>query len=289
MSDKDDAVNISPLSSSSSGSSGTRARGVSIDDHHEKGHDTQPHSTDKPNSDSEAILNADNENSPTSTESWAESAIEEDSAGDLTDIPAEVEPNLASYADEQPDQIVDAPENEAFSEDAQSEDTFDAESASGDELHTETAAEETSGYSVETDAPAEDGHISTPADQDQSIEELRQAVIDSLSESEARNKEARTVFEQFSRDVSTMMKTARDDAAILGFKLMEYAQASVHTNFELARAYSEARTIPDIFNLQAEYLKRQLELLNSHTNEVRALTSELAAKTTAELRNRPER
>jgi hypothetical protein len=115
---------------------------------------------------------------------------------------------------------------------------------------------------------------------------LRQAVLDTLAQQEAKREEATALFERISEDFSVMMATARTDAAAFSVKFMEFAQANAQSNFELARGYTNARSIPEIFNVQADYLKRQLELLNAQARELQAMTAKVAAKTTMDIQNR---
>jgi hypothetical protein len=125
-----------------------------------------------------------------------------------------------------------------------------------------------------------------PAAEEQTTEELRQAVLDTMTEHEESQKETFALFERISEDFSAMMATARNDAAVFSIKLMEFAQANAQNSFELARAYSNARSVPEIFNVQADYLQRQMELLNTQARELQALTAKVTARNTMEIQNR---
>lgn len=117
-------------------------------------------------------------------------------------------------------------------------------------------------------------------------EELREALRSTLAERNAEHEKAFALFNQMSHDLRAAMEDARDDAARVSFKLMEFAQASFHNNVELARDYAAAKTVPDLFNVQSSYIQRQLELLNSKTRELHALTNEIASKKAEKLQNR---
>lgn len=117
-------------------------------------------------------------------------------------------------------------------------------------------------------------------------EELREALRNTLAERNAEHEKAFALFNQMSHDLRAAMEDARDDAARVSFKLMEFAQASFHNNVELARDYATAKSVPDLFNVQSSYIQRQLELLNSKTQELHALTNEIASKKAEKLQNR---
>jgi hypothetical protein len=121
---------------------------------------------------------------------------------------------------------------------------------------------------------------------DPTTEELREAVRNTLAERNAEHEKAFALFNQMSHDLRAAMEDARDDAARVSFKLMEFAQASFHNNVELARDYATAKSVPDLFNVQSSYIQRQLELLNSKTQELNALTNEIASKKAEQLQNR---
>ena len=90
------------------------------------------------------------------------------------------------------------------------------------------------------------------------------------------------MFESVSIDFSGVMDDARNDAARITFKLMEFAQANFRSNVELARDYASARSIPDIVGVQTAYFKRQMELMNRQADELRKLTGEIASKKAAQ-------
>jgi hypothetical protein len=133
--------------------------------------------------------------------------------------------------------------------------------------------------------PADENAFAETAEEP-TTEQLRQAVLDTLAQQGAKREEATALFKRISEDFSAMMATARTDAAAFSLKFMEFAQATAQSNFELARGYSNARSIPDIVTVQADYLKRQLELLNAQARELQAMTAKVAAKTTMDIQNR---
>ena len=94
------------------------------------------------------------------------------------------------------------------------------------------------------------------------------------------------LFEEVSRKFAAAFEEAGEDAARVTMKLMEFAQANLENNLELAQDYTAARSVPEVFDVQAAYLKRQFELLNAQVDELRELTGEMTSKTVESLRAR---
>ena len=254
MSENDETTNMTPLSSSPSGPTGTRALSVSIG---EEGEENETPPQPREEGVTTASLNADNENTRLG-HPGDDSSGEGASSEAAPQGPEETEPEYGSTV------------SGTGSSDSAEESAADyVEDAAGS-----MAAGEEPEPAIETRY------------EDKTTEELRETVIKAMTGKEAGQNDAFALFERASRDFSAMMKTAREDAAVFGFKLMEFAQANAQSNFELARAYSQARSIPEIFNVQAEYMKRQLEILNAQAKELQALTTEIASKSKAESQGR---
>ncbi len=114
-------------------------------------------------------------------------------------------------------------------------------------------------------------------------EKLRAAVQGSIAQHEAEQKQAMAILERAaSVSFRGALDDARSDAARITFKLMEFAQANIRSNFELARDYAGARSIPEIVGVQSAYFKRQMELMNRQADELRKLTAEIATKRAAQ-------
>jgi hypothetical protein len=305
MSDDDDNTNFTPLSSSTSGSSGTRAWSVSIaDDPDNPQPDKQTPNDTEPSESSTAPMNDNEQTYPvtetdelpvTEAETYAGEASQS-FAADADEIPndqpaqyeapAEYE-EMAQFEAIEPDSALsepyDAPEPApefVAANPTGEDDDFAPDEAVTDEAATGFAPDETVTDEAATEIEPD------PALKAQTTEELRQAVLDKLALQEDQNEEAFALFERISEDFSTMLATARNDAAVFSFKLMEFAQANAQNNLELARAYSSARSLPEIFTVQADYVKRQMELLNAQARELQALTSEMTAKNAMDIPDR---
>lgn len=113
--------------------------------------------------------------------------------------------------------------------------------------------------------------------------ELRDAARQTIADNEARQEKALALFEQVSRRFTAALEEAGVDAARVTFKVMEFAQASLKNNLELAKSYTAARSVPDVFGLHAAYIARQFELLNAQAEELREITAKFALRSTAAL------
>jgi hypothetical protein len=112
-------------------------------------------------------------------------------------------------------------------------------------------------------------------------EDLRAAVEEGVSKSEAACEGALHVFEHASHTMKTALDEAGAGATMLTFKLVEFAQANTQNTLDLARDYAAVRSIPDALNVQAAYIRRQFALLTAQTEELRRLTAKLTEKTAA--------
>ncbi|WP_088343526.1 MULTISPECIES: phasin family protein [Rhodomicrobium] len=124
--------------------------------------------------------------------------------------------------------------------------------------------------------------VAVPNEPDPALtERLRAAVRETIAQNEAKQDRAYQVFGQASAHLKVALDEAGHDAARITFKLMEFAQANVRSNLEFAREYAAVRSVPDIFDLQAAYFKRQMALMNAQAEEFRKLTAEITSKSAA--------
>ena len=297
MSDPTDNGQRKPLSSSSSHASGTSARSVSV----------QPDQA--PNVMSMAAQ--DYGASP--------SAPPGDEAGSPDHPKPEAEPGDQYDADLSPETGdtfgMDRPESTGEPEPAQ-EFASSSESASGDDAEDSRSVAESQAEHAEEAAPdreiqpviaasadavanttekigafvEEAAHTAAEAMEPspEVIGTLRAAARQSIAENEARQAQTMALFEQVSRRLTAALEEAGVDAARVTFKVMEFAQASLKNNLELAKSYTAARSVPDIFGLHAAYLKRQFELLNAQAEELREITAKFALRNTASLKSQAE-
>lgn len=290
MSDPTDAGQRNPLSSSSSHASGTSARTVSV----------QPDQAPKvmsmaaqdevvtsapPSGDEAGSSDHPKFESETGNESDADISPE---TGDTAAAPAAEQPESAGGS--QPAQEFAPSSEPVFGDDAEHSQPV-AETQADDAEEAAPEPEIQPAISASVDAMAETTEKVSAFVEEAVIEPsaeaasaLRAAARQSIAENEARQAQTIVLFEQVSRRFTAALEEAGVDAARVTFKVMEFAQASLKNNLELAKSYAAARSVPDIFGLHAAYLKRQFELLNAQAEELREITAKFALRNTASLK-----
>lgn len=243
MSDQNDAPHRTPLSSSSSNPSGTQALGVTIED-------------DNREAEAAAVENTDARPEQSALPDAHQAANENERDSARQDIP----PHGASDAAEETVEPLTQP--------------------------ADTGNPQPSAWTAPAEPPLETPSVADFAPQNgadkRATEDLRAAVRATLVQNQARQEQVLAMFDQVSVDFKSALEDARNDAARITFKLMEFAQANFRNNVELARDYASARSVPEIFNVQTAYFKRQMELVNRQADELRKLTAEIASKKAAQ-------
>lgn len=283
MSDPTDAGQRNPLSSSSSHASGTSARSVSVQP-------DQAQTVMSMATQDEVAASA----PPSGDEGGSDHPKFEAEAGNefAADISPETGDAAAAPAMEQPEPAGKPLPAQEFVSSSEPGSWDDAEHSQPAEAPAE--APESEGHPAivaSVDAMAETTEKVSAFVEEAVIEPsvevvsaLRAAARQSIAENEARQAQTMVLFEQVSRRFTVALEEAGVDAARVTFKVMEFAQASLKNNLELAKSYAAARSVPDIFGLHAAYLKRQFELLNAQAEELREITAKFALRNTAALK-----
>lgn len=73
-------------------------------------------------------------------------------------------------------------------------------------------------------------------------------------------------------------------AAALNRKIIEIAQQNVTSGFDLAKSLATARTLAEIVELRATYWRKQFSALAAQAEEVRALSTKVAADIAAPIK-----
>lgn len=216
----------------------------------------------------------------------AENAVLEDAAAaaDSLDDPASIQDAEAALAAEPP--VASASEPEILAEAGSVVD--EAEKTSKTSLATEfSATEETTPAPMavlSTDnsmaaSPLEEATTATEPMEEPMNEFGMNTIRESAAQSEAAYENAFRMMEQASQSFRTIFDEAGHSAAKLTFKFFEFAQANAESNMELAREYATVRSLPEVLDIQAAYMKRQIELLTTQVGELRDITTEIATKT----------
>ena len=73
-------------------------------------------------------------------------------------------------------------------------------------------------------------------------------------------------------------------AAALNRKIIEIAQQNVSSSFDLAKSLATAKTLAEIVELRATYWRKQFSALATQAEEVRALSTKVAADMAAPIK-----
>lgn len=79
--------------------------------------------------------------------------------------------------------------------------------------------------------------------------------------------------------VEKTLDAASQGATALNRKVIDIAQRNVNSGFDLAKSLAGAKTVPQAVELQSEYWRKQLESLPAQAEELRVLSTKVAADT----------
>jgi hypothetical protein len=69
-------------------------------------------------------------------------------------------------------------------------------------------------------------------------------------------------------------------AVALNRKIIDIAQRNINSGFDLAKGLAGAKNLAEAMELQAEYWRKQLDMLAAQAEEARTLTAQVAADAT---------
>jgi phasin len=87
-------------------------------------------------------------------------------------------------------------------------------------------------------------------------------------------------FGDFEASVATFEKAfvaAGKNAGAFNHKVIDIARRNVESSFDLASSLAGAKTLADMMKLQAAYWRKQFDVLTAQAEEVRALSTKVAA------------
>lgn len=103
----------------------------------------------------------------------------------------------------------------------------------------------------------------------------------SMARAKAAYEDMLNVFGRTSQVLPAALDGTGVSATKLAFKLAEFAQANVRSSFDFAWDCATVRSLPDALEAQTAFTQRQLQLLTAQIEELRAITTEMAAVTGA--------
>jgi phasin len=108
----------------------------------------------------------------------------------------------------------------------------------------------------------------------EAVRELAEKSVDQTREAYDRAKDS------LEAAVDTMARSfdeLRQGAAALNRKVIEIAEENVSSGFDLAKSLAKARTLAEMVELPATYWRKQLSALSAQAEEVRTLSTKVAA------------
>jgi phasin len=108
----------------------------------------------------------------------------------------------------------------------------------------------------------------------EAVRELAEKSVDQTREAYERSKNA---LEAAVDPVARSFDALGQGAAALNRKIIEIAQENVSSGFDLAKSLATAKTLAEMVELRATYWRKQLSALAAQAEEVRALSTKVAA------------
>jgi phasin len=115
----------------------------------------------------------------------------------------------------------------------------------------------------------------------EAVRELAEKSVDQTREAYERSKNA---LEAAVDLVARSFDALGQGAAALNRKIIEIAQENVSSGFDLAKSLATAKTLAEMVELRATYWRKQLSALAAQAEEVRALSTKVAADMAAPIK-----
>ena len=100
-----------------------------------------------------------------------------------------------------------------------------------------------------------------------------------VTETQAVYERAKTAAEAGLGALEQALDAAGQGAAALNRKVIDIAQRNVNSGFDLAKSLAAAKSIPEIVELQTSYWRNQFGTLSAQAEELRVLSTKVAADT----------
>jgi len=108
----------------------------------------------------------------------------------------------------------------------------------------------------------------------QALRDLAEKNVTQMRETYERAKDAlEAVFESWKRSFDA----ANQGAVALNRKVIDIAQRNINSSFDLAKSLAGAKNLAEAMELQSTYWRKQLDTLTAQAEEVRTLSTRVAA------------
>jgi phasin len=111
----------------------------------------------------------------------------------------------------------------------------------------------------------------------EAMRDLAERNIAQIRETYERSKDA---LEGVLQSCERSFDATNQGAVALNRKIIEIAQRNINSGFDLAKGLAGAKNLADAMELQANYWRKQLDMLAAQAEEVRTLTAQVAADAT---------
>ena len=120
----------------------------------------------------------------------------------------------------------------------------------------------------------------------ESVRALAEKTVNQSREAYERGKDA---LEEAIDSLERSFDAAGQGATAFNRKLIDLAQRNLNSAFDLAKSLAGAKNLAEIVELQSAFIRRQFDVFASQANEIRALTTKIAADTTEPIKNQVSR
>ncbi len=120
----------------------------------------------------------------------------------------------------------------------------------------------------------------------ESVRALAEKTVNQSREAYERGKDA---LDEAIDSIERSFDAAGQGATAFNHKLIDLAQRNLNSAFDLAKSLAGAKTLGEIVELQSAFIRHQFDVFASQSNEIRALTSKIAADTAEPIKNQVAR
>ena len=111
-------------------------------------------------------------------------------------------------------------------------------------------------------------------------EAIRSLAEKNIAQTRELYERSKDVLESVLASWEKSFEAAGQGAAALNRKVIDITQRNINSGFDLAKSMAEAKSLPEAMELQADYWRKQLSAVEAQVEEVRTLSTQVAAEVT---------
>ena len=120
----------------------------------------------------------------------------------------------------------------------------------------------------------------------ESVRALAEKTVTQTREAYEKGKDA---LEEAVDSLERSFDAAGQGATAFNRKLIDLSQRNLNSAFDLAKSLAGAKNLAEIVELQSAFIRRQFDVFASQANEIRALSTKIAADTTEPIKSQVSR